>query len=720
MKRILFTALTFLTLFTTARADEGMWLPVLLDQLNITDMKARGFQLTAEDIYSVNHTSMKDAVCQFGGGCTAELISGKGLLLTNHHCGYGYIQSHSTVEHDYLTNGFWAMNQSEELPCKGLTATFIVSMEDVTAKILAGVQDTMSEASRNKLIDKNSKELEKQNTKNGYEAMVRAFYYGNVFYMFLTQTYRDVRMVGAPPQTIGNFGGDSDNWVWPRQTGDFSLFRIYADKNNNPADYSPDNVPYTPKHFFKINAAGIGENDFTMVYGFPGRTTEYLSSYGVDLVANVSDPVKVDLRTQRIGIMEQEMLKNDTVRIQYAAKRNGTANAWKKWQGEMKGLKETNAIAKKQEHEKEFQRRVDADPAKKAQYGTLLHQLDSTHKDMLPWQRSMDYMLEGCISVESVRFANGFRKLIELSQAKVINEDELNKQVKALQDNAAGFYKDFNANTDKRIAVAMFSAVAKGMDPSLQPPVFETVKKKYKGDFGKYFDGVYAKSIFVNPAKMMALLAKYKPADWKKLAADPMYLLATGLYDHYNAVILPNWQKRNNEITRLNRLYMKAQMEVFTEKKFYPDANSTLRVAFGKVDDYEPRDGVTYNWYSTLDGVMQKEDSTSLDYIVPPRLHMLWEKKDYGNYADKKDGKLHTSFIATNHTTGGNSGSPVLDKNGNLIGTNFDRCWEGTMSDVNYDPTLCRNIVLDVRYTLFIIDKYAGAGYLLNEMVILQ
>lgn len=721
MKRFLFSFLLSSVLFTSiARADEGMWLPVLLDQLNITDMKARGFQLTAEDIYSVNHSSMKDAVCQFGGGCTAELISAKGLLLTNHHCGYSSIQSHSTVEHDYLTNGFWAMSQEEELACPGLTATFIVSMEDVTAKILAGVDPGATEAARNKIINANSKALEKANTKDGMEAMVRSFYYGNVFYMFLTQTFKDVRMVGAPPQTIGNFGGDSDNWVWPRQTGDFSLFRIYADKNNNPAEYSKDNVPYVPKSFFKINAGGIGENDFTMVYGFPGRTTEYLTSYGVDLIQNVSDPVKVDLRTKRIEIMEQEMLKNDTVRIQYAAKRNGTANAWKKWQGETMGLKKTGAIAKKEASEKIFQERVNADPAKKAKYGTLLHQMDSVYKDMVPAQRAIDYMSEGCFSVEGLRFAYSFHNLIDSSRIANPKQRVIDSLVAVLKLSAAGFFKDYDANTDKLMAIAMFDAVSKGLEEPMQPGTFMMVKKKYKGDFGKYFDMVYRKSVFLNQAKVMAMLNKYKASDWKKLSADPMFLLSADIYSFYYANTLPQWQKRNNEIQRLSRIYMAAQMEVFPERKFYPDANSTLRVAFGKVDEYSARDGINYNWFCTLDGVMEKEDPNSLDYQVPARLHELWAKKDYGPYADKKDGKLHTTFIASNHTTGGNSGSPVIDANGNLIGTNFDRCWEGTMSDVNYDPSICRNIILDVRYTLFIIDKYAGAGYLLKEMVIIQ
>lgn len=737
MKRKFFLPLflIFFTPFTILRADEGMWLPLLLEQLNITNMQANGFKLTAEDIYSVNKSSMKDAVLQFGGGCTGELISGQGLILTNHHCGYGFIQYHSSVEHNYLDKGFWAMSQKEELPCPGLTATFIVSMEEVTVKALAGVTGGMSEAERAKLIDANVKALEKESTKNGLEALVRPFYYGNVYYMFMTQTFKDVRMVGAPPQQIGNFGGDSDNWVWPRQTGDFSLFRIYADKNNNPAPYSAENVPYQPKHFFKINANGVGENDFTMVYGFPGRTTEYLSSWGVNLIANVSDPQKVDLRTQRIEIMEEEMHKSEKVKIQYAAKRNGTANAWKKWQGEARGLKQTDAIGKKQAHEKEFQSRVNADPAKKEKYGTLLPQMETAYKNLEPWQRSVDLMSEGCFSVEIIGFARTFQQLVTISQNDPANEMEIRKQVNNLRASLPGYFKNYNVMVDKKTAIALFTTVDQKMDQPLysvevfdknhnalrtnyanKPPVFTLVKTKFKGDFTKYFDGIYAKTILTDSTKLNALLANYKAADYKKLLKDPAFALALELTSYYYSSTYPQFVKMNDEVNRLNRIYMAAQMEVFKEQKFYPDANSTLRVAYGKIDDYSGRDGINYNWFCTLDGVMEKEDPNTFDYVVPAKLHELWAKKDYGTYADKKDGKLHTTFIASNHTTGGNSGSPVIDANGNLIGTNFDRCWEGTMSDVNYDASICRNIVLDVRYTLFIIDKFAGAGYLLKEM----
>lgn len=702
--------------FSTLKADEGMWLPVLLDQLNITTMQANGFKLSAEDIYSLNKSSMKDAVVQFGTGCTAELISGKGLLLTNHHCGYGSIQSHSSVERNYLDDGFWAMNQSQELVCPGLSVTFIVSMEDVTAIVLDGITDTTSEYARKKKIDTNVRALEKANSLNGIDAMVRAFYYGNVYYMFFTQTFKDVRLVGAPPQTIGNFGGDSDNWVWPRQTGDFSLFRIYADKNNNPAIYAVDNIPYTPKHFFKINANGIGENDFTMVYGFPGRTNEYLSSFGVELIQNVSNPIKISLRDTRIKIMEQEMYKNPVVKIQYASKRNGAANAWKKWQGEQYGLIENKVIDKKQSYEGDFSTLILADQFQGAKYQTLLMDLQSAYNSIRPYQIALDYSSEGSFSIESVRFAWSFNNLIQLEQTLNPDAKERQKQLDLLRAAAENYFKDFDLVLEKKLAVAIFKQMKNGMPQNFLPPVFELIEKKYDGNIQEYIDEVYAKSLFVSKKKVMNLLNNYKPSDWKKIMKDKSFAFSSSLYVHYNLYILPKWMTLNSEINRLNRIYMAAQMQVFPSRKFYPDANFTLRVAFGKVAGYNPRNAVHYNWFTTLDGVMEKADSTTLDYKVPQRLKQLWSNRDFGNYADRKDGKLHTAFIATNHTTGGNSGSPVIDAYGNLIGTNFDRTWEGTISDLDYEIAVCRNISLDVRYTLFIIDKYAGAGYLLKEM----
>lgn len=719
LKRILVLLSTTILGLTRLSADEGMWLPNLLEGMTITDMQSRGFKLTAEDIYSINTTSMKDGVCQFGGGCTAEVISEKGLLLTNHHCGFSYIQMHSSVQHDYLTNGFWAMNQQEELPCPGLTAMFILSMQDVTNDVLSVVKSGMSEAERTSAIQAKMADMEKKNSGGSTGALVRAFYYGNVFYMFLTETFNDVRMVGAPPQSIGNFGGDTDNWIWPRHTADFSMFRIYADANNKPANYSKDNVPYKPKKSFVINAAGVKCGDFTMVYGFPGRTTEYLSSWGVDLVANVSDPVKVQLRTIRLEIMREEMNKSDEVRIQYAAKRNGAANAWKKWQGEMEGLVDYKAVEKKQKREEEFAKRIAADNTLTANYGTLLADLKKQHTAMFPWQRAADYMNEGALSIELIRYVNGFRTLVNLCKAQKRDQVEIDNTVKGLKAGVDGFFKDYNAKLDQRTAIALFVEMDKSMEADKKPAVFAEQAKTRKPTWAKYFTKLYAGTLFVNKDKVNAALNAFTADQYQQIANDPAFVLADGLYNHFYANIVPQYSAINNEISMLNRVYMKAQMQVFPEFHFYPDANSTLRVTYGSILPYnDPTaiDGYGYNWYTTLDGVAQKENPHIDDYVVPDRLMNFWRTKDYGRYADKTDGNLHTCFIASNHTTGGNSGSPVFNANGELIGTNFDRVWEGTMSDVCYDVNRCRNISLDVRYTLFIIDKYAGAGYLLDEM----
>jgi hypothetical protein len=720
MKKILFAFVLILSAFNL-RADEGMWLPMLLEGMTITDMQARGCKLSAEDIYSINTTSMKDGICQFGGGCTAEMISDKGLLLTNHHCGFGYIQMHSSVEHDYLTNGFWAMNASEELPCPGLTAMFIVSMEDVTNLVLSDVKGNMTESERNASIQKRMGELEKERTKGDVVAMVRSFYYGNAFYLFMTETYNDVRMVGAPPMAMGNFGGDTDNWVWPRHTADFSMFRIYADKNNRPATYSKDNVPYKPKKAFTINASGVKIGDFTMVYGFPGRTTEYLSSWGVDLIANVSDPVKVKLRTLRLDIMREEMMKSDVVRIQYAAKRNGAANAWKKWQGEMEGLQQTNAVGKKQKREAEFSTRIAADATFTTNYGSVLGEMKQRHEEIKPWQLAVDYMNEGILSIELIRYVNGYRKLVEACKAEKRDQSEIDKQLKGMNDGVDGWFKDYNSTVDQRIAVAVSTEMQTSMEESKKPAVFAEVKNKQKGNWKKYYSKLFGTTAFSSREKVKTLLNGFTADKWQTIANDPAYILMDQLYSHFSKQLLPEFQKYNNEINRLNRIYMEAQMKVFPEFRFYPDANSTLRVTYGNILPYNNPaavDGNMYNWYTTLNGVAAKNNPSIPDYIAPKRLMDFWRAKDYGRYADKNDGELHTCFIATNHTTGGNSGSPVFNAYGELIGTNFDRVWEGTMSDVSYDVNRCRNITLDVRYTLWVIDKYAGAGYLLDEMKI--
>lgn len=717
MKKILLAIILFSNSITfTLKADEGMWLPIFLKALNEADMQSKGLKLTADDIYNINKSSLKDAIVHFGGGCTGEIISDKGLLLTNHHCGYGQIQAHSTVENDLLTNGFWAKNQTEELANPGLTATFIIRMEDVTAKVLADITDGMSDAEREKKILENISTITKEAVKDThYGAYIRPFYYGNEYYMFVTETFRDVRLVGAPPSSIGKFGGDTDNWMWPRHTGDFSIFRVYANKDNKPADYSKDNVPYQPKYVIPISLKGIQEGDFTMVYGFPGRTSEYLTSFAVDMIQNVSDPAKVKIRETKLAILDKDMKANDKVRIQYSAKYASIANYWKKWDGERNGLKKADAINKKKLFEQDFLAKVNTDDLAKSNYGNLLSDLENKYKSFSNYNNQRDYFIEAILGIEAVGFAYSYTAVIDaLSSGK--KAAEIQKDIDRLKSNATTFFKDYNATTDEKVCAALLKLVYDNIPKNEQADIFNEIEKKHKADFNKYAQSIYSKSFFTSEESILKFLNNPE-GNYKKALKDPIYLLMKSCYSKFANDVLPQYNSLDIEITKLNRVYMKAMRELVTTKKYYPDANSTLRVTYGKVDGYYPKDGVKYNYYTTLDGIMEKENPSVDEFIVHPKLKELYNKKDYGQYADKS-GELHVAFCASNHTTGGNSGSPVFNGNLELIGTNFDRNWEGTMSDIFYNPNQVRNIILDVRYTLFIVDKFAGAGYLLNEMKI--
>ncbi len=714
---LLFFALNFLTL-NILKADEGMWLPLLLKQLNESDMQKNGLKLSAEDIYSINKSSLKDAIVQFGGGCTAEIISDKGLLLTNHHCGYGSIQAHSSVQDDLLTNGFWAMNQSQELQNPGLTATLIIRMEDVTAKVLANISDTLNDVAREKKINETITILQKEAVKGThYGALIRPFYYGNEYYMFITETFRDIRLVGAPPSSIGRFGGDTDNWMWPRHTGDFSMFRIYANKNNEPADYSVDNVPYTPKSHLSISMKDVEKGDFTMVYGFPGRTNEYLTSYGVDLIMNDSDPAKVKIRETRLAIMEADMKLSDFIRIQYSAKYAGLGNYYKKWMGEINGLKKLDAINKKKLVEQDFLLKVNTDDNANSKYGKLFSDFQKSYGQFRPLSKQHDYFAEAIMGIEALSYAYTFMNVMDSLNAgkKSIG---VQKEIEKLKQNVQPFFKNFNADTDKKICAALLKMYVADIDKTRQAVIFRVIEKKYNGDFEKYANIIYKKSMFVSESKMNKAFETIMK-DYKKMQKDPIYQLIFSCYTKFSKDVRPQYIKLDAEITTLNRIYMKGIRELITNKKYYPDANSTLRVAYGKVGGYYPHDAVYYDYYTTLDGLIEKENPLVEEFIVSPKLKELYQKKEYGRYADKNN-ELRIAFCASNHTTGGNSGSPVLNGEGQLIGTNFDRNWEGTMSDIMYDPDQVRNIVLDIHYTLFVIDKYAGAGYLLDEMTIVK
>ena len=712
-----FLALNFLFLISL-KADEGMWLPLLLKQLNESDMQKNGLRLSAEDIYSINKSSLKDAIVHFNGGCTAEMISDKGLLLTNHHCGYSQIQSHSTVQNDLLTNGFWAMDQSQELKNPGITATFIVRMEDVTAMVLKYVSDSLSEGEKEKRINEAIVEIQKNAVKGShYGAFIRPFYYGNEYYMFITETFRDVRLVGAPPSSIGKFGGDTDNWMWPRHTGDFSIFRIYANKENRPADYSADNVPYTPKHHFPISMKDVEKDDFTMVYGFPGRTSEYLSSFAVDMIMNESDPNKVKIRETRLAIMDEKMKSSDLIRIQYAAKYASLGNYYKKWIGEINGLKKMDAINKKKLVEQDFLLKFNTDDNANGKYGKLFADLERAYSKFSSLNKQRDYFVEAIFGIEAISYSNSFINVIDSASSgkKQIN---MQNDIEKLKTLTKIFFKDYDPETDKKICAALLKMYFKDISKTNHAAIFKEIEKKYNGDFEKYAADIYGKSIFTSEDKMLQLLSSIEK-DYKKVQKDPIYKLMLSCYKKFATDVRPQYNKLETEITSLNKTYMKGLRELIATKKYYPDANSTLRLAYGKVGGYFPRDAVFYDYYTTLDGLMAKENPLVDEFIVSPKLKDLYQKKDYGQYADKNK-QLRIAFCASNHTTGGNSGSPVLNGDGYLIGTNFDRNWEGTMSDIMYNPDQVRNNVLDIHYTLFVIDKYAGAGYLLNEMTLVK
>ncbi|MCH7656917.1 MAG: S46 family peptidase [Bacteroidetes bacterium] len=701
------------------RADEGMWIPVLMEKFNIEIMKEKGFKLSAEDIYSINKASMKDAVMIFGGGCTAELISDRGLLITNHHCGYRSIQSHSTVDNDYLTNGFWAMSQEEELTNPGLTVTFLKWMKDVTGEVLKGIEDGMSEEEMSDIKQENIDRINEEAIEGThFTAQVKPFYYGNQYFLFVNETYKDVRLVGAPPSAIGKFGGDTDNWMWPRHTGDFSLFRIYAGKENEPVGYSPDNVPFKPEKFFPISLKGTEPGDFTMVFGYPGSTYEYVPSFHLQMLTRDIYPELIDVRTKKLEIMQNAMEKSRIVRIQYSAKAAGVSNSWKRWKGEIRGLDKLDAIAKKQAYEERFREWTHEDSERNQLYGNLLSRYDKVYNEIAPVRLARSYFREVFFynGVENISLASGFSKLVSLVGNNA-SPEEIDEVLESLRKRVSGFFKNYDPATGDALSVAMLLLFEENVPWKYHPEEFKRIMEKFDGNYQAWIEKVRKKSLFVNEKTLLEFLNSFKSSGVKKIEKDPIFRLAQSAGETYNG-ILSDYGELNQELVSLHRVYMKAQMEFEPGKLFYPDANFSLRVSYGEAKGYEPRDAVFYKHYTTLEGVMEKDDPAIYDYNVPEKLRELYRKKDYGRYAP--DGKMPVCFLATNHTTGGNSGSPVINAEGHLIGINFDRAWEGVMSDLMFNPEQCRNISLDIRYALFIIDKFAGAGYLLDEMTLVE
>lgn len=683
----------FLFAFPLFAQQGGMWIPSLLEGMNEQEMQSLGAQLTAQDIYDVNSSSLKDAIVHFNGGCTGEVISDQGLLLTNHHCGFGQIQFHSSLENDYLKEGFWAMSKAEELPNDNLYARFIIEIIDVTEEMLSVVSEGMNATTKQATLDRRESELVSQAQKEDWqEANIKSFYDGNQYFLFITEKYEDVRLVGAPPSSIGKFGSDTDNWVWPRHTGDFALFRIYANKDNKPAKYSPDNVPYTPKHFLPISLDGVEEDDFTLVFGFPGRTNEYLPAVAVEQITKKVNPSNILIREKALEKMDAFMQENDEIRIKYASKQARIANYWKKWKGENLGIEKSGAIEIKKDIEKRFIQAVEASGKTKA-YGNLLATFDEQYAAFEPYAVKRSNFLEVFFTNTDL-FQVSFR-LYQLKQAAESGDNEFKQAQTGITNILQGVYKNYDKEVDKAIAKAIFPLY----DASISPQVINSL---------------YTNSAFTS-VEGLSLLEGTKEEVLERLAKDVLVEFTEAYITEFFTDLNPNYQAWQTEIAATQKVYMTALMEMLPEERYFPDANSTLRVTYGKVKGYQPRDAVYYQPVTYLDGVVEKYIPGDYEFDVPKKLLDLHKNKDFGSYADA-NGKMPLGFIGTNHTTGGNSGSPAIDAQGNLIGLNFDRVWEGTMSDLFYDPEICRNIMVDARYILFIIDKYGEAPHLIKEM----
>jgi len=717
MRKLNLVLLFTVFIYGWAAADEGMWLPSLIHKLNISDMQRMGLGLSAEQIYSINNSSLKDAVVALDrGSCTAELVSKDGLLLTNHHCGFGEIQSHSSVEHDYLQDGFWAMSRKEELPNPGKSVTFLISVEDVTSKVLAEVTDATSEDERIRIVRKASAELEK-NAKGDthYETYVRSFFAANRYYLFVTETFKDIRLVGAPPQALGKFGGDTDNWMWPRHTNDFSMFRIYCGPDGKPADFSPENIPYQPKHFLPVSIKGIEKGDYAMVMGYPGRTNRYETSFGVKSTMDVTNEVRIEVRRELLGIWSEYMSTSQKARIQYASKYARSSNYYKYSIGQNNGLTNLKVIDKKQAIEKDFSAWVNEESKRKEKYGKALSLIENSYKNVEE-DKARAYLGEALLrGPEIFMFANRAQSLVDLLEKPEENKEKIERITSAMKKSMDDYFKDYDAATDQNVVGTLLELYAEKTDVKYHPAFFLTVQKKYKGDFEKYAEKLFESSVFDSKEELAAFLEK---PSLKVLKKDMAVISAADIFAKFREM-----SEKAGEVQKMKsegeRLFVAGLMEMQTDKVFYPDANSTMRLTYGQVLDYEPRDGVIYNYYTTTDGYLEKEIPGDDEFDVPARMKQLLTEKNYGKYADK-DGSLRACFITNNDITGGNSGSPVINGNGELIGIAFDGNWEAMSGDIAFEPDLQRCINVDIRFVLWVIDVYAGATHLVDEMQIVK
>ena len=683
-------------------AHEGMWIPSLLKVIE-GQMQSDGLELSAEDIYSINNSSLKDAIVHFGGGCTAEVVSKQGLILTNHHCGYSQIQQHSSLENNYLKDGFWAMSKSEELTNPGLTATFIVSIKDVTNEVFKDTTD-LSPLEFKKVISKNIENIQSQNGyQPNYKYVVKPFFYGNKYYLITSKTYKDVRLVGAPPSSMGKFGGDTDNWVWPRHTCDFSVFRIYANKENEPAEISENNIPYNAPVALDVKVSGVKENDFSMVFGFPGKTEQYLTSNAVNNYIKVILPARIEMRKNSLKHIDAYMDLSESNFIKYASKQSRVSNAYKKWIGQDLGLRKKQAVSKKRSEENKW---VEKNPSNQL----LLDKLFKLEEQKIKYQLAYSLFIElWYYGPEIIRFSNGIEKLKDA--------EEFESKIQNKQKNSINYFKNYDVNVDKQVFKSLIPIYLKHLVDDLEDPLMISAIQKFDNE-NLFVNNLFEKSKLTNLESTLKILNSNKKTFLKYLEKDPIVDFSSNLYNHFLNVILPHYRKLEEEHQILMGKYLKSLMESYPEKSFFSDANSTMRLTYGKVEGSKPRDGMSYDWFTTIDGIIDKYNTGEADFKIPTRLQNLYDEKNYGRYGS--NGTLNICFLGSNHTTGGNSGSPVLDSKGQLVGINFDRTWESTMSDVLFDENICRNIMVDIRYVLWVIDIYAGAGHLVNEMNLVE